>query len=92
MSDPFDSRAAEELRDTVRALLCTLLPRERRVIELRFGIEDGNDRTLEETARLTPTERGGPMTRERARQIEARALRKLCHPSRSDWLKPFVEG
>ncbi len=66
-------------------MLFTLNPRERRVLQLRFGLEDGRSRTLEEVGR----EFG--VTRERIRQIEAKALRKLRHPSRSKKLKDYLE-
>jgi RNA polymerase primary sigma factor len=67
-------------------LLISLTPREERVIRLRFGVGDGKDYTLEEVA-----DNFG-VSMERARQIEARALRKLRHPGRSKYLRPFVEG
>lgn len=66
-------------------VLDTLTEREKRVLELRFGIEDGRPRTLEEVGK----EFG--VTRERIRQIEAKALRKLRHPSRSKKLKDYLE-
>jgi len=66
-------------------VLHTLTDRERRVLQLRFGLEDGRRRTLEEVGR----EFG--VTRERIRQIEAKALRKLRHPTRSRRLKDFLE-
>jgi RNA polymerase primary sigma factor len=68
----------------VQDVLFTLNERERRVLQLRFGLEDGRSRTLEEVGR----EFG--VTRERIRQIEAKALRKLRHPSRSDQLRSFL--
>ena len=68
------------------ALLKTLTPREERVIKMRFGIGDGSEHTLEEVGQ------GFQVTRERIRQIEAKALRKLRHPSRSRKLKAFLEG
>jgi RNA polymerase primary sigma factor len=71
----------ELLREAVADTLGTLLDRERRVLELRYGIEDGRARTLEEIGR----ELG--VTRERIRQIEGEAIRKLRHPSRSRRLK-----
>ncbi len=82
---------AEEAARTLLAVhvdqaLAELSERERRVVELRFGLRDGQARTLEGVA-----EQFG-VTRERIRQIEAKALRKLRHPSRSDKLKSFLEG
>jgi RNA polymerase primary sigma factor len=69
----------------VDEVLHTLTEREARVLQLRFGLEDGRSRTLEEVGR----EFG--VTRERIRQIEAKALRKLRHPTRSRKLKDFLE-
>jgi RNA polymerase primary sigma factor len=66
-------------------ILDTLAPRERRVLQLRFGLTDGQQRTLEEVGK-----RFG-VTRERIRQIEAKGLRKLRHPSRSRRLRDFLE-
>ena len=66
-------------------VLSSLTPRERKVLELRFGLEDGRSRTLEEVGREFS------VTRERIRQIEAKALRKLRHPSRSRKLKDYLE-
>ena len=74
------------LRERISEVLRSLTPREREVIELRFGLRDGQPRTLEEVARTYG------ITRERIRQIEAKALRKLRHPSRSRKLKAFLEG
>ena len=65
-------------------VLGTLTPREEKVLKLRFGVEDGRTRTLEEVGREFN------VTRERIRQIEAKALRKLRHPSRSKRLKDFL--
>jgi DNA-directed RNA polymerase sigma subunit (sigma70/sigma32) len=64
----------------------TLTPREERVIQMRFGIGDGSEHTLEEVGQ------GFQVTRERIRQIEAKALRRLRHPSRFRKLKAFLEG
>ena len=73
------------LKDQLDDVLETLTDREKRVLELRFGIEDGRSRTLEEVGR----EFG--VTRERIRQIEAKALRKLRHPTRSRKLKDYLD-
>ena len=73
------------MQDEVLSVLRTLAARERRVVELRFGLTDGQPRTLEEVGR----EFG--ITRERIRQIEAKALRKLRHPSRSKKLRDYLE-
>ena len=67
-------------------VLCTLSPRERDVLRLRFGMDDGRQRTLEEVGQLFG------VTRERIRQIEAKALRKLRHPNRSKRLREYVES
>ena len=74
------------LKEQTEALLKTLTPREERVIKMRFGIGDGSEHTLEEVGQSFA------VTRERIRQIEAKALRKLRHPSRSRKLKAFLEG
>ena len=73
------------LKKELAEVLETLTDREERVLRLRFGLEDGHTRTLEEVGK----EFG--VTRERIRQIEAKALRKLRHPSRSRRLKDFME-
>ena len=65
--------------------MSTLTPREEKVLKLRFGLEDGKSRTLEEVGREFK------VTRERIRQIEAKALRKLRHPSRSKKLRDYME-
>jgi len=82
---PVEAASLNLLKDQVEEVLSTLTPRERRVLQLRFGLEDGRSRTLEEVGR----EFG--VTRERIRQIEAKALRKLRHPSRSKKLKDYLE-
>ena len=74
------------LKEQTEALLKTLTPREEKVIKMRFGLGDGSEHTLEEVGQ------NFAVTRERIRQIEAKALRKLRHPSRSRKLKAFVEG
>ena len=81
-----DLRAYEKLASyALSDALTTLKPREEKALKLRYGIEDNQPRTLEETAREFN------LTRERIRQIEAKALRKLRHPSRSERLRPFLE-
>jgi RNA polymerase primary sigma factor len=82
---PSDAASYQFLKELVEDVLDTLNLRERRVLQLRFGLEDGRSRTLEEVGR----EFG--VTRERIRQIEAKALRKLRHPSQSRKLKGFLE-
>jgi len=82
---PMDAAAQQLLREQVREVLSTLTPREQKVLILRFGLEDGRSRTLEEVGREFN------VTRERIRQIEAKALRKLRHPSRSKKLRDFLE-
>ena len=82
---PVDAAAFMLLKEQLGEVLNTLTYRERRVLSLRFGLEDGRARTLEEVGREFN------VTRERIRQIEAKALRKLRHPSRSKKLKDFLE-
>ena len=82
---PSDAATYLLLREQVEDVLGTLSDRERRVLQLRFGLEDGRSRTLEEVGR------DFGVTRERIRQIEAKALRKLRHPSRSRKLRDFLE-
>ncbi len=82
---PADAATFQLLREQVEDVLGTLSDRERRVLQLRFGLEDGRSRTLEEVGR------DFGVTRERIRQIEAKALRKLRHPSRSRKLRDFLE-
>ena len=86
MEDEIDDKVGNDLlREQIEEILHTLDPRERKVLELRFGLKDGRSRTLEEVGR----EFG--RTRERIRAIEGKALRKLRHPSRSRKLKDFLE-
>jgi RNA polymerase primary sigma factor len=82
---PVDTASYELLRQQIAAVLETLSPREQRVVKLRFGLEDGRSRTLEEVGKEFE------VTRERIRQIEAKALRKLRHPTRSRKLKDYLE-
>ncbi len=82
---PAEATSANILREELERQLYTLTPRERHVIKLRFGLYDGRTRTLEEVGKEFD------ITRERIRQIEAKALRKLRHPSRARHLKGFME-
>jgi len=83
---PSDAVISVNLEEYTSQVLRTLTPREERVIKMRFGLEDGSEHTLEEVGQSFQ------VTRERIRQIEAKALRKLRHPSRSRKLKAFVDG
>ncbi|MDR0241634.1 MAG: RNA polymerase sigma factor RpoD [Burkholderia sp.] len=83
---PADAALHASMRDVVKDVLDSLTPREAKVLRMRFGIEMSTDHTLEEVGKQFD------VTRERIRQIEAKALRKLRHPSRSDKLKSFLEG
>jgi len=83
---PSEAVIAVNLKEYTGQVLRTLTPREERVIKMRFGLEDGSEHTLEEVGQSFQ------VTRERIRQIEAKALRKLRHPSRSRKLKAFVDG
>ena len=83
---PSDAALHSGMRDIVKDVLDSLTPREAKVLRMRFGIEMSSDHTLEEVGKQFD------VTRERIRQIEAKALRKLRHPSRSDKLKSFLEG
>jgi len=82
---PADSASHTLLKEQLADVLSTLTPREEKVLRLRFGLEDGRQRTLEEVGKEFN------VTRERIRQIEAKALRKLRHPSRSKKLKDFLD-
>ena len=83
-SEPSEAASFALLKEQLMAVLATLTPREEKVLRLRFGIEDGRTRTLEEVGKEFN------VTRERIRQIEAKALRKLRHPSRSKKLRDFL--
>ena len=82
---PLESASKQLLKDQINEVLLTLTTREQRVLQLRFGLEDGRGRTLEEVGLEFK------VTRERIRQIEAKALRKLRHPSRSRKLRDYLE-
>jgi RNA polymerase primary sigma factor len=80
-----DAAVQAGLRDIVKDVLDSLTPREAKVMRMRFGIEMTSDHTLEEVGKQFD------VTRERVRQIEAKALRKMKHPSRSDKLRSFID-
>ena len=82
---PSDAATTQLLKQQIDEVLGTLLPREQRILQLRFGLEDGRSRTLEEVGNVFG------VTRERIRQIEAKAIRKLRHPSRSRILRDYLE-
>jgi len=82
---PSDAVINRSLKDQTRKVLATLTPRQERVLRMRFGIDENADHTLEEVGQ------DFGVTRERIRQVEAKALRKLRHPSRAKRLRPFVE-
>ena len=84
VDSPIDSATMESLRETTHAVLAGLTPREAKVLRMRFGIDMNTDHTLEEVGKQFD------VTRERIRQIEAKALRKLRHPSRSEQLRSFL--
>ncbi len=86
IESPVDCATAEGLREATLEILETLTPREAKVLRMRFGIEMNTDHTLEEVGKQFD------VTRERIRQIEAKALRKLRHPSRSEKLRSFLEN
>jgi RNA polymerase primary sigma factor len=85
VESPIDSATTESLRETTHSVLAGLTPREAKVLRMRFGIDMTTDHTLEEVGKQFD------VTRERIRQIEAKALRKLRHPSRSEQLRSFLE-
>lgn len=82
---PQDAAAFTLLHEQLMEVLLTLTEREQKVLRLRFGLDDGRPRTLEEVGKQFN------VTRERIRQIEAKALRKLRHPSRSKKLKDYLD-
>jgi len=82
---PAEAASQTLLKEQLADVLKTLTPREEKVLRLRFGLEDGRPRTLEEVGKEFN------VTRERIRQIEAKALRKLRHPSRSKKLRDFLD-
>jgi RNA polymerase primary sigma factor len=84
MPEPDDAASAQLLREQLRSILKSLNPRERQVLEMRFGLKDGQSHTLEEVGQAFG------VTRERIRQIEAKALRKLRHPLRSRKLRDYL--
>lgn len=86
ISSPVDEATAQGLRDATREVLANLTDREAKVLKMRFGIDMATDHTLEEVGKQFD------VTRERIRQIEAKALRKLRHPSRSEHLRSFLEN
>ncbi|MCY4469097.1 MAG: sigma-70 family RNA polymerase sigma factor, partial [Thiotrichales bacterium] len=85
MISPADSATSQGLRESTQNILAGLTPREAKVLRMRFGIEMNTDHTLEEVGKQFD------VTRERIRQIEAKALRKLRHPSRSEQLRSFLD-
>jgi RNA polymerase primary sigma factor len=85
IDSPVDAAASEGLREATQSVLSGLTPREAKVLRMRFGIDMNTDHTLEEVGKQFD------VTRERIRQIEAKALRKLRHPSRSETLRSFLE-
>jgi RNA polymerase primary sigma factor len=86
MISPSEAVTNINLSEQTRKVLSTLTPREEKVLRMRFGIGESSDHTLEEVGQ------DFNVTRERIRQIEAKALRKLRHPSRSKQLKAFIEN
>jgi RNA polymerase primary sigma factor len=83
---PLDAAIELDLKERMASMLTTLTPREERIIKMRFGFDNGSEHTLEEVGQIFA------LTRERIRQIEAKALRKLRHPSRSSKFRVFLES
>ena len=83
---PSDAAIQLSMKEHTASMLKTLSPREEKIIKMRFGLDDGSEHTLEEVGQSFA------VTRERIRQIEAKALRKLRHPSRSGNLRVFFDG
>ena len=83
--NPSEGTSHSLLKENLGKVLTTLSQRERKILEMRFGLVDGYDRTLEEIGKMYS------VTRERIRQIEAKALRKLRHPTRAHHLQGFLE-
>lgn len=86
IESPVDYATSSGLQEATREILATLTPREAKVLRMRFGIDMNTDHTLEEVGKQFD------VTRERIRQIEAKSLRKLCHPSRAEKLRSFIES
>jgi RNA polymerase primary sigma factor len=86
IDSPIDSASMEGLKEATQYVLAGLTPREAKVLRMRFGIDMNTDHTLEEVGKQFD------VTRERIRQIEAKALRKLRHPTRSEPLRSFLEA
>jgi len=86
VDSPVETTTNTNLSETVRDVLAGLTPREAKVLRMRFGIDMNTDHTLEEVGKQFD------VTRERIRQIEAKALRKLRHPSRSEQLRSFLDS
>ncbi|HIV10461.1 MAG TPA: sigma-70 family RNA polymerase sigma factor, partial [Candidatus Faeciplasma avium] len=84
--EPTEAASQVLLKEQINQVLGTLTDREEKVLRLRFGLEDGRSRTLEEVGQMFN------VTRERIRQIEAKALRKLRHPNRSNKVKDFIDN
>jgi RNA polymerase primary sigma factor len=83
---PSEAAIDLDLKERMASMLSTLTPREERIIKMRFGFDSGSEHTLEEVGHVFA------VTRERIRQIEAKALRKLRHPSRSSKFRTFLES